>query len=127
MRAGYRRPEEQLPLFQEPSMRFVSFVSKPLVIAMLGAATVAVPLRALYFSSAAHAAPSRAAGTAAPIASAPAAAATVNPVAALPDFSGMVQKYGPAVVNITVTTKVSTAWQGDDNGDNGDNGSGNGN
>ena len=110
-------------------MRFVSFVSKPLVIAMLGAATVAVPVGALYFSGAAHAAPSKASSGAAPVATAPAAAAatTVNPVAALPDFSGMVQKYGPAVVNITVTTKVSTAWQGDDNGDNGDNGSGNGN
>jgi len=109
-------------------MRFVSFVCKPLVIAMLGAATVAVPVGALYFSGAAHAAPS----TGAQLAAAPAAPAAVNsvaanPVAALPDFSGMVQKYGPAVVNITVTTKVSTAWQGEENGDNGDNGNGNGN
>ncbi len=101
-------------------MRFVSFVRKPLVIAMLGAATVAVPVGALYFSGAAHAAPSTAAQTAA--APAAAASAAVNPVAALPDFSGMVQKYGPAVVNITVTTKVSAAWQGEENGDNGGNG-----
>jgi serine protease Do len=93
-------------------MRFVSFVRKPLVIAMLGAATLAVPIGALYFSGAAHA-------------SAPAPAAAVNPVAALPDFSGMVQKYGPAVVNITVTSKVSTAWQSDENGDNEGNGNGN--
>ncbi len=96
-------------------MRFVSFVRKPLVIAMLGAATVAVPVGALYLSGAAHAAPSTAAQT----------VAAPNPVAALPDFSGMVEKYGPAVVNITVTTKVSTNWQGEENGDNGGNGGGN--
>jgi serine protease Do len=106
-------------------MRFVSFVRKPLVIATLGAATVAVPVGALYFSGAAHAAPSQTAQIAAAPAPAAAAPATVNPVAALPDFSGMVQKYGPAVVNITVTTKVSTAWQGEENGD--DEGGGNGN
>lgn len=100
-------------------MRFVSFIRKPFVIAALGAATVAVPVGALYFSGAAHAAPSSATQIAAP---ATPESAAVNPVAALPDFSGMVQKYGPAVVNITVTTKVSTAWQGEENGDNGDNG-----
>ena len=46
----------------------------------------------------------------------------------LPDFSSMVQKYGPAVVNITVVTKVNTGWssQGDNSGDdNDDNGNGN--
>ena len=104
---------------------FVSFIRKPLVIAMLGAATVAVPVGALYFSGAAHAAPSTAAQLAAAPAPAPTSAAAVNPGVALPDFSGMVQKYGPAVVNITVTTKVSTAWQGEENGDNGDSGNGN--
>jgi serine protease Do len=123
MRAGYRWPEEQFSLFEEPFMPFVSFVRKPLVIAMLGAATVAVPVGALYFAGAAHAAPSTAAQVAV-AAPAAAPAAAVNPVAALPDFSGMVQKYGPAVVNITVTTKVSTAWQGEEQGDNGDNGNG---
>jgi len=104
---------------------FVSFIRKPLVIAMLGAATVAVPVGALYFSGAAHAAPSTAAQLAAAPAPAPTSAAAVNPGVALPDFSGMVQRYGPAVVNITVTTKVSTAWQGEENGDNGDSGNGN--
>ncbi|HEY2274127.1 MAG TPA: hypothetical protein VGH61_01365, partial [Steroidobacteraceae bacterium] len=106
-------------------MRFVSLVRKPLVIAMLGAATVAVPIGALYFSGAAHAAPSTTAQAVAAPAPAP-APATANPVAALPDFSSMVQKYGPAVVNISVMTKVSASWQGGDNGDEGDQGNGNG-
>jgi serine protease Do len=107
-------------------MRFVSLVRKPLVIAMLGAATVAVPIGALYFSGAAHAAPGKTAPAAAAPAPAP-AAADVNPGVALPDFSAMVQKYGPAVVNITVTSKVSAAWQGGDNGDEGEGDEGNGN
>ena len=102
-------------------MRFISFVRKPLVVAMLGAATVAVPLGALYFSGAAHAAPSAAAPAAAP---APAAAA-LNPTLTLPDFSAMVQRYGPAVVNITVTTKVSASYEQGDESDEGD-GDGNG-
>ena len=107
-------------------MRFVSLVRKPLVVAMLGAATVAVPVGALYFSGAAHAAPSKTAPSAAAPAPAP-SAADVNPGVALPDFSAMVQKYGPAVVNITVTSKVSAAWQGGDNGDEGEGDEGNGN
>src|SRR5579863_2982240 len=126
----YRSPQEQPSLFEEPSMRFVSLVRKPLVIAMLAAATVAVPVGALYFSGAAHASPSTATQSTAAPASAPAPAGA-GPAVALPDFSGMVQKYGPAVVNITVTTKVSASWQGDegDEGDgdsngNGDNGGG---
>jgi len=106
-------------------MRFVSLVRKPLVIAMLGAATVAVPVGALYLSGAAHAAPSKTAPSAAAPAPAP-TAADVNPAVALPDFSAMVQKYGPAVVNITVTSKVSAAWQGGDNGDEGEGDEGNG-
>src|SRR5205814_970853 len=50
-----------------------------------------------------------------------------GPATMLPDFSSMVQKYGPAVVNISVVSKVSTSWSsgdnpGDDSGDNsGDN------
>jgi serine protease Do len=102
-------------------MRFVSLVRKPLVIAMLAAATVAVPVGALYFSGAAHASPSTATQSTAAPASAPAPAGA-GPAVALPDFSGMVQKYGPAVVNITVTTKVSASWQGDEGDESGDNG-----
>jgi serine protease Do len=106
-------------------MSFMSFMRKPLVVAMLGALSVAVPVSALYFSSAAHAAASTPApAPAAPAASAPAAAA---PMLALPDFSGMVQKYGPAVVNITVTTKVSASWQGGDEGDDSGDSDGGGN
>ncbi|HEV2284403.1 MAG TPA: DegQ family serine endoprotease [Steroidobacteraceae bacterium] len=101
-------------------MTFMSFVRKPLVSAALGAASFAVPVGALYLAGASHAAARSATQTAAP---APAPAPMVSaPAAALPDFSGMVQRFGPAVVNITVTTKVSTAYQGDG----GDEGDGNG-
>src|SRR5215471_11279893 len=47
----------------------------------------------------------------------PAASASTAPAAALPDFSGLVQQYGPAVVNITVTSdghKVASRDQDDD-------------
>jgi serine protease Do len=102
-------------------MTFLSFVRKPLVIAALGAASFAVPVGALYLAGASHAP----ASSATQVQVAPPAPAVVSgPAAALPDFSGMVQKFGPAVVNITVTTKVATAFQGDE-GDEGD-GSGNG-
>ncbi len=102
-------------------MSFTSFLRKPAVLAVLWAASLAVPVSALYFSGAAHAAPS-ASVAAATAPATPAPAASPAPGVALPDFSGMVQKYGPAVVNITVTTKVATGWQGDESGDNGDNG-----
>jgi serine protease Do len=53
--------------------------------------------------------------------------AAANPAAMLPDFSSMVQKYGPAVVNISVVTKVPTSFnsQGDENSDEGDGGNDN--
>jgi serine protease Do len=106
-------------------MSFMSFIRKPLVVAMLGALSVAVPVSALYFSSAARAAASTPAqAPAAPVAAVPAIA---TPMLALPDFSGMVQKYGPAVVNITVTTKVSASWQGGDEGDDSGDSDGGGN
>jgi serine protease Do len=100
-------------------MKLSSLVKKPLIAGVLGAATIGLPVSALYVASATHAV-----ATAAPsavTASAPSAA----PNMALPDFSAMVQKYGPAVVNIRVVSKVATNYQGDDNGD--DNGNGNGN
>jgi serine protease Do len=105
-------------------MNLPDFLKKPLIAAIVGAATVAVPVGALYVAGVTRAAATPAAAAAAPVTPVPAAA---NPGAMLPDFSSMVQKYGPAVVNITVVTKVSTGWnsQGDNSGD--DSGNGNGN
>jgi serine protease Do len=114
-------------------MNLSSLIRKPLIAAVIGAATIAVPFTALYVLGATRAAATPVAASApapaaAPVIPVPAAA---NPGAMLPDFSSMVQKYGPAVVNISVITKVSTSYNsqgedsGDDNGDNGDNGNNN--
>jgi serine protease Do len=91
-----------------------------MIAAVLGATMIGVPIGTLYFSGVprALAAPPPAAVTAAP------AAVAGNASVTLPDFSSMVQKYGPAVVNIQVVTKVATSFngqgdQGDDEGDNG--------
>jgi serine protease Do len=96
-------------------MSMLNYLRKPLIAAVMGATTIAVPAGALYMIGAnrAVATPTAApAPTTAPISNA------ANPSAMLPDFSAMVQKYGPAVVNISVTTKVPTEYsQGDDNGD----------
>ena len=94
-----------------------NLVRKPLVAALLGAASIAVPVSAVYL---AHI-PRAAATAAAPVSragAAPARAAAEPPATVtLPDFSAMVQKYGPAVVNISVVDKVSTTWggEGDEN------------
>ncbi len=46
-------------------------------------------------------------------AQAPVVATTAaRPLVALPDFSGLVERYGPAVVNISVTQNVKTAYNG---------------
>jgi serine protease Do len=110
-------------------MNLSSLIRKPLIAAVIGAATIAVPVSALYVAGATRAAATPAAASAPASAAAPVTAvpAAANPGAMLPDFSTMVQKYGPAVVNISVVTKVSTSYNqgddsGDDNGDNGDNG-----
>jgi serine protease Do len=89
------------------------FVRNQLFAALLGAAAVAAPVGALYALGAGPgAAPSAPAATQlAPVVPAP---ATGNPNAVLPDFSTMVQKYGPAVVNITVVSKVPTSYSPDD-------------
>src|SRR5262249_4542680 len=94
-------------------------LKKPLIAGVVGAATIAVPVSALYVAGTPRAVattPAPAAATAAPSASVPSVM--------LPDFSSMVQKYGPAVVNIKVTTEVSASYQGDDNGDDNDDGNG---
>src|SRR5215469_5385693 len=106
------------------SMNLPSLVKKPLIAAVLGAATIAAPVGALYMAGA-----TRAAATTAE-AAAPAAQASTSAMASmLPDFSSMVQRYGSAVVNISVVSKTTAAWnpqgdddQGDDDGGNGGNG-----
>jgi serine protease Do len=86
-----------------------TFVRNQLYAALLGAAAVAAPVGALYaFGAGPGPAP---ATQAAPTVPAP---ATGNPNAVLPDFSTMVQKYGPAVVNISVVSKVPTSYSPDD-------------
>src|SRR5690242_11558622 len=91
-------------------------LTKPLAAAALGA-IVAAPLSALYTYDVWAQAPAHT--TQAPVQTAP---ATGNSQAVLPDFSTMVQKYGPAVVNIQVIEKVPTAFsQGDDEDDGGQN------
>jgi serine protease Do len=93
--------------------------SKPLAAAALGA-IIAAPLGALYTYSVRAQAPAHT--IQAPVQTAP---ATGNAQAVLPDFSTMVQRYGPAVVNIQVVEKVPASYNGDDSDDN-DNGDDNG-
>ena len=89
--------------------------SRPLAAAALGA-VIAAPLGALYTYNAGAQAPAHT--VQAPVQTVP---ATGNPQAVLPDFSTMVEKYGPAVVNIQVVEKVPTSFNndGDDDDDNG--------
>src|SRR4029077_13683150 len=109
-------------------MNLLSLIRKPLIAAILGAVTIAVPAGALYLAGATRAGATTAAGSAATTSAAPTPApatpgtpppAAASPATMLPDFSSMVQKYGPAVVNISVVSKVSTSWssQGDENSD----------
>src|SRR3569833_4183552 len=97
-----------------------TFVRNQLFGVLLGAAAVAAPIGALHAFGATPAT-SPAATQPAPVVPAP---ATGNPTAVLPDFSTMVQKYGPAVVNITVVSKVPVSNQSGDDDDEDDNGGG---
>lgn len=105
-------------------MTLSRLIRQPLIAAVLGASMIGVPVGTLYMTRA-HATPAPAAATA-QVTPAPAAG---SPTVSLPDFSSMVQKYGPAVVNIQVVTKVPTSFNGrgdpgdDENG--GDGGQGN--
>jgi serine protease Do len=101
-------------------MNLPSLIRKPLIAGVVGALTIAVPAGALYLGAPARAVATPAAT--APVTPVPAAA---NPGAVLPDFSSMVQKYGPAVVNIAVVEKQSTSYN-QDQGDSDDSGNGNG-
>jgi serine protease Do len=100
-------------------MNLPNVLKKPLVAALLGAATIGAPVGVLYVAGA-----TRAAATTTPTQPTP-AAPTVNPSAQLPDFSAMVQHYGPAVVNIAVTSKAMPAMDQGDEDDNDDNDNGN--
>jgi serine protease Do len=105
-------------------MNVPNFLKKPLVAAVLGAATIAAPVSVLYVAGAGRAVATTAASPTQPTPAAP----TVSSAAQLPDFSAMVQRYGPAVVNIAVTTKATPAMeQGDDDDSDEDNGQGNAN
>ena len=86
-------------------MNAPSILRKPLIAALLGAATIAAPVSALYVAGAGRAIATPSTTPTQPTPAAP----TVNLAAQLPDFSAMVQHYGPAVVNIAVVTKASAA------------------
>lgn len=105
-------------------MNLKTLIRKPLAAAVLGAAVVAAPVGVLYTVGAAPAFAAAPAPTAAPVTPVP---ATGNPAAVLPDFSSMVQKYGPAVVNITVVSKVPVSNQPGDDDDDDDSGGNNAN
>jgi len=99
-----------------------TFVRNQLFGVLLGAAVVAAPIGALHAFGATPTTPA-AATQPAPVVPAP---ATGNPNAVLPDFSTMVQKYGPAVVNISVVSKVPTSYTPDDQDSDDDDDSGQG-
>jgi serine protease Do len=103
-------------------MNLPNVLKKPLVAALLGAAAIAAPVSVLYVAGATRAAATTASSTQ-PTPAAPSA----NPAAQLPDFSAMVQRYGPAVVNIAVTSKSIAAMEQGDEDDNDDNDNGNAN
>ncbi len=99
-------------------MNFLKLLRRPMVATALGIVLIGGPITVLHTFGAAPA-----------IAAAPAPVAPVTPVpaagnaaAVLPDFSTMVQKYGPAVVNITVVTRTPTGFNsgGDDDSEDND-------
>ena len=91
-----------------------TFVRNQLFAALIGAAAVGAPVGALWALGPNTGATSAAAAQPAPTVPAP---ATGNPNAVLPDFSTMVQKYGPAVVNISVVSKVPASYTPDQDSD----------
>jgi serine protease Do len=95
-------------------MSLLNIVRKPLVAAVLGAFAIGVPVSALYMVSATRASAEAATAAAPPSGPAVAGPSSAGPTVALPDFSAMVQHYGPAVVNITVVTKMNAVNEGDD-------------
>jgi serine protease Do len=90
------------------------FVKNQIFAALLGAAAVAAPVGALYALGTGTTAAPPAVVQSTQVGPTVPAPATGNPNAVLPDFSTMVQKYGPAVVNISVVSKVPTSYSPDD-------------
>ena len=97
-------------------MSIQTFVRKPLAAGVLGALIAAVPLSALLARGAPAARDVTPASVVATTAAnpspdlAPAAVATLPRTGVqLPDFSALVERYGPAVVNIQVKSMVKTA------------------
>ncbi|TMG80675.1 MAG: peptidase, partial [Betaproteobacteria bacterium] len=91
-------------------MQARNFRRSAVALAIAGAFTVGVMTAdqvSLHQANAAVSPPT----VATPAVSAP---ANVAPVAALPDFSGLVEKYGPAVVNISVIADARRVSAGDD-------------
>ena len=84
---------------------------RPWLAAVAGAASVALPAGALYFYNVAPRAADSAAGTA-PVPSAAAPAVVTAGKGSLPDFSVLVDRYGGAVVNISVKGTVKTSAPG---------------
>src|SRR5580704_16258701 len=118
-------PLSGLSACTEPSvsMNLPNLVRKPLVAAVLGAAAIAAPVSVLYVAGATSAVATTSTTPTQPTPAAPA----VNLAAQLPDFSAMVQRWGPAVVNIAVVTKATPAVeQGDDDDSDDDSGQGQG-
>src|SRR5579863_8553333 len=102
-------------------MNLPNLVKKPIVAALLGAAAIAAPVSVLYVAGATSAVATPSTTPTQPTPAAPA----VNLAAQLPDFSAMVQRWGPAVVNIAVVTKATPALeQGDDEDSDDDSGQG---
>jgi serine protease Do len=81
-------------------MSFKSMVRDPVVAAVLGAVAVALPVTILWASASA---PTAATAATAPAAQEP---APVPMVSSLPDFRGLVHRYGAAVVNVSVRADV---------------------
>ena len=77
-------------------MNAKTVVRNPLVVGLMGAAAVGLPAGALYFAGSFHHAAATQAVAVAP------APAPVPMVGSLPDFRPLVQRYGPAVVNVSV-------------------------
>jgi serine protease Do len=93
-----------------------TLIRNPVIAAVLGVAAIGAPVGVLFSGLGLATAPASA-QAASPPAAVAVAPSGASPGGVLPDFSAMVQKYGPAVVNITVTTKQSAASMRDEGDD----------